>query len=250
LAPEPITSPRIDLLVNALREQTKNERIFAEHCDVSSPRSVRDFCTKFLTGQETRIDALVFAHEYAHVGSVLPRPSPDDVKLDQQARTDGSMATFLMITLLLPALLVAPTERDIRVVSLVNPFYAAAAPSFNPDEPFHGIDQSEASKPPSSSTFLLEGRRALRTAILMRHLQRVLDALPNRGQAPATDSTQATVPVVSGNQQRSNIVSVAVSPGFSRSDTVSRILGATHDGPRFSTFGLFLLVYFLLPYEY
>jgi len=37
---------------------------------------------------------------------------------------------FLLTTLLLPALLVAPVERDIRIINIVNPFYAAAAPAF------------------------------------------------------------------------------------------------------------------------
>jgi NAD(P)-dependent dehydrogenase (short-subunit alcohol dehydrogenase family) len=232
LAPEPITSPRIDLIVDALRARTNNAQIFAEHCDLTSPRAVREFCTKFLTGQDTRIDALVFAHEYAHVGAFLPRPTTEDMDEDERRRTDGALTSFLMITLLLPVLLVAPTERDIRVVSIVNPFYAAAAPSFTPDAAFNS--------PASASVFLREGRRALRTAVLMRHLQRVLDALPNRAQAPATDAAQATVPVVPGEQQRSNIVAVAVSPGASRSDTVARVLGAVSDAPRASRFGFLL----------
>jgi hypothetical protein len=75
--------------------------------------------------------------------------------LEKQRQT-ASCATFLVFTLLLPLLLTAPVERDIRLITLINPFYAAAARVFT-------ASPSSAS---SSSLLLTEGRRALRTAIL------------------------------------------------------------------------------------
>jgi hypothetical protein len=170
-----------------------------------------------------------------------------DRQVDGKKRTNGAIATFHMVTLLLPALLVAPTERDIRIVSVVNPFYAAGVPGFKADEPFAEDSDSTIPNIKLNATKLpilvQEGRRALRTAILMRHLQRVLDALPNRSQVPATDNAaQTSIPVVSGSQQRSNIVAVAVSPGYSQSDTVAHILGASRDGARRSAMGLLLYV--------
>lgn len=35
--------------------------------DLSSPSSVRSFCTRFLTSQDQRLDAIVFAHEHEHI---------------------------------------------------------------------------------------------------------------------------------------------------------------------------------------
>lgn len=215
LSPEPVTSPKTSILIELLRSTTNNEQIFADECDLTSPNSVHEFCTKFVTGNEHRLDAVVFAHEYQLKGSWFSTKSAEALGKE---RKEASLATFLATTLLLPALLVAPVERDIRVINVVNPFYAAAAPSFSPsfDSPL-----------PATSTFLLEGQRALRMAVFTRHLQRVLDALPTGGQVPKTDeATGGSVPVVSQKSQKSNIVAISVCPGISRSDTIAPLLDA------------------------
>ncbi|EDR07847.1 uncharacterized protein LACBIDRAFT_327593 [Laccaria bicolor S238N-H82] len=121
LSPDPIDSANITILISLLRTTTSNEQIFAEECDVSLPASIRSFCTRFLTRQDQRIDAIIFAHEYHQIGSFFSR------KDKEKERNAGSLAAFLITTLLLPALLVAPVERDIRIINVVNPFYAAAA---------------------------------------------------------------------------------------------------------------------------
>ncbi|KZT22434.1 hypothetical protein NEOLEDRAFT_1137867 [Neolentinus lepideus HHB14362 ss-1] len=226
LSPEPVDSFQTETFIDLLRSTTSNEQIYAEECDLSSPESIRAFCTRFLTGQETRLDAILFAHEYQHVGSLFAAKSTAEA-LEHQ-RQSGSMATFLMTTLLLPVLLTAPVERDIRIINIVNPFYAAAVPVFSPS----------VTSPPSTSTLLREGWRALRQIVLTRHLQRVLDALPSGAQVPTTDES-STVPVVSDKAQRSNIVAVSVSPGISRADTIAGLLGA-HVGSNRSTSGLIL----------
>jgi hypothetical protein len=212
LSPDPIESPKVEILINLLRSTTNNEQIFADECDLTSPNSVHDFCTKFVTGQEHRLDAVVFAHEYQQIGSVFSRRPTEAL---EKERREASLATFLITTLLLPVLLVAPVERDIRIVNVINPFYAAAVPSFSPS--FDSLTSS-------SSLFLQEGRRSLRMAIFTRHLQRVLDALPSGGQVPRTDDN--TIPIVSEKSQKSNIVAISVCPGISRSDTIAPILNA------------------------
>lgn len=218
---------RVATLVDLLRTTTANEHIYAEKCNMMRPSSVRAFCNKFVTGNDTRVDSIIFAHEYAHIGATLGRAKAR--KVESEAREAGAMATFLMVTLLLPALLVAPVERDIRIIQVVNPFYAAGTPTFTTPLP-----------PSRTSTFVLEGKRALRSAVLAAHLQRVLDALPNRTQPPTAAAGEQTVPVVSA--QRSNIVSVSVSPGFSRGDTVRRLLSADRGAPGFSPIGFILCV--------
>ena len=212
-----------------MRTATKNEKIYAEHADLASPASVREFCTKFLTGEDQRIDAMVFAHEYAGIGSLFASK-----KAHEERREAASLATFLMITLLLPALLVAPVERDIRVVNVVNPFYAAAIPSFNTDI----ISSMTSATPSSRSLFLSEGHRALRTIILTRHLQRILNALPNRaptldaqgpGEQPKKSSTSedsSETPDKIPHNMPSNIVAISVTPGISRTETIRAALGA------------------------
>ena len=225
LSPKPIDHPEVGILIDLLRSTTKNDHIYAEECDLSSSASVRSFCTGFVTGKDTRLDAIVFAHEYQPIGSLLAADDP--VELAQRRRA-SSLATFLMITLLLPVVLVAPIERDIRIINIVNPFYAAAALTYSLTDVL----------PPTAPLFKQEGRRSLETVIFMRHLQRVLDALPSGGQVPKTD--EASVRVVSDKVQKSNIVAVSVCPGISRADTVAALLKANTTQARRSVLGTVL----------
>ncbi|KAG6918267.1 hypothetical protein DXG01_015641 [Tephrocybe rancida] len=225
LSPHPIDSPKVTIIISLLRATFSNEEIYAEQCDLASPSSIRSFCTRFLTGSDQRIDAIIFAHEYQHIGSsrLLRRTqTPQDATSKREAE---SLATFLITTLLLPALLVAPVERDIRVITVVNPFYAAAVgPSFTIPFPSQSLSVS------SKSTFLHEGTRSLRTTIFMRHLQRILDALP-AAQVPKTDEGSSAIPIVSPRSQKSNIVAVSVSPGIGRADTIAPLLNGDWTSP-------------------
>lgn len=229
LSPKPVQDPEVEILINLLRSTTKNDQIFADECDLTSASSVRSFCSRFLTAKETRLDAIIFAHEYQQLGSIIGRQDPTILT---QERQNASLASFLILTLLLPVLLVAPTERDIRIINVVNPFYAAAAPSYS------------STPPPASPLFHQEGWRSLQTVIFTRHLQRVLDALPSGGQIPKTDDS--TIHVVSDKVQKSNIVAVSVCPGLSRSDTIAPLLNAVR-GRDQSTFGIVLYM-FLQPF--
>ena len=46
--------------------------------------------------------------------------------MEKEKRFSGSLSTFLITTFVLPTLLVAPSERDIRIINVINPFHAAA----------------------------------------------------------------------------------------------------------------------------
>ncbi|KIK93917.1 hypothetical protein PAXRUDRAFT_485761 [Paxillus rubicundulus Ve08.2h10] len=227
LSPKPIDHPEVEILIELLRSTTKNEQIYAEACDLSSPASVRSFCTRFLTGKETRLDAIIFTHEYQPIGSLLSRHDPAELA---KQRRESSLATFLIIALLLPLLLVAPVGRDIRIINVVNPFYAAASRTYSITE----------APPPTSPLLGQEGRRSLEMIIFTRHLQRVLDALPSGGQIPKTD--EATIPVISEKVQKSNIVAVSVCPGISRADTVAAFLDVNSAQGQRSMLGIILYV--------
>ncbi|ESK94558.1 hypothetical protein Moror_8025 [Moniliophthora roreri MCA 2997] len=212
LTPLPVASTGISAIIDLLRSTTNNELIYAEYCDLDAPASIQAFCKRFLQGENKRLDALIFAHEYETLGT-FRFVSKKGTKEIQEERDRRSLATFLLTTLLLPSLLTAPAERDIRIINVVNRFYAAAA-----------AVGSKAKGKASSSLFLQEGIRSLRTIILIRHLQRILDALPS-AQVPKAQSGSSSVPVASTKSQKSNIVAVTVSPGISRADTAGRMLG-------------------------
>ncbi|KAI0688989.1 hypothetical protein BC835DRAFT_1418884 [Cytidiella melzeri] len=248
ISPYPLEHPFATLLIPALREETKNEHVYTEHADLTSPKSIREFCTKFLTGDDQRLDAVVFAHEYACIGSFFGSKA----QLKEQ-REAASLATFLISTLLLPALLVAPVERDIRIVHLVNPFYAAANPTFTSD--LVSSMSTETQTTVSRPLLQMEGHRALRTIVFSRHLQRILNALPNR--APTWDSKPPGSGPTSGNEPASsptpektaesklpsNIVAVSVCPGVSRAETIRALLGLGNETGSWLLFLLYLLMY-------
>ncbi|KAJ7623864.1 hypothetical protein DFH06DRAFT_1104631 [Mycena polygramma] len=244
LTPHPVSSPLVSTYIDLLRSTTSNENIYAETCDLASPPSIHAFAARFVTGDNTnpttappRLDALVCAHEYAGVGA-LPQFARGGAKgreareREQRARDEGALASFLLATLLLPAMLTAPVERDIRIVHVVNRFYAAAAPRFFADGRYVFPDLSAPLPPSASPTsksqlrdspLLAEATRALRTVLLTRHLQRVLDALPSAPVPnPSDGSSTATGRVAN---QKSNIVAVSVSPGLSRAETVAPLFG-------------------------
>ncbi|KAI5898938.1 uncharacterized protein SCHCODRAFT_02685061 [Schizophyllum commune H4-8] len=255
-SPPPLSASPTALLIEALRTASGNQHIYAEHCDIESPAHIRAFCTRFLTGNDTRLDAIVFAHEAPHVGNVVGGRKAHKAE-DAKRRSVRSLATFLITTLLLPALLVAPPERDIRIVHVVNPFYAAGAGMGKTRAKglglklactFPGVlDVGDALRgvPAQSGVLPSEGARALRTIVYSRHLQRVLDALP-AAQVPKTDAeaggaNAASVPVVSQKEQRSNITTVSVSPGISRLTTIAPMLGAS-ESDRWSWTGFLFYV--------
>ncbi len=236
ISPYPLSHPQPSLLIPALRTATNNPNIYADYADLSSPASIRDFCTRFLTGDDQRLDALLFAHEYQGIGSLFSSKESHEEK-----REVGSLATFLMATLLLPALLVAPVERDIRIVNVVDPFYAAATPSFTSHLVASMISSSSASST-HRSVFLHEGYRALRSIVFTRHLQRILNALPNRAPTldpslPGKDDTRpphaaasTEASATTANPLPSNIITISVCPGISRSQTISNLFGAEREG--------------------
>ncbi|KAJ7195918.1 hypothetical protein GGX14DRAFT_526959 [Mycena pura] len=234
LTPHPIDSEVVRTYVELLRATTANEQIFAEQCDLASPPSVHAFAARFAKNEDQRLDAVVFAHEYRHVGVLrfLARRTGVGAE-EREARERGALATFLLTTLLLPVMLTAPAERDIRIINVVNRFHAAAAPSFATDAAFAFSNASAQPviSAPHQSLFLAEGVRALRAVVVMRHLQRILDALPSEPPLPkpSSASTAASVPVVrpGAASQRSNIVAVSVSPGLSRAETMGPLLGAS-----------------------
>ncbi|KAI0295212.1 hypothetical protein BC826DRAFT_1008863 [Russula brevipes] len=188
-AEPPDTGPPATL-VSLLRSTTSNENIYAEQCDLASPASIRAFCSNYHKSEQ-RLDALIFAHEYAPIGTLFARGGKGSAEDLEGRRRTASSATFLVVTLLLPLLLAAPVERDIRLIALVNPFYAAAARAFS----------ASASSTPSSSSSL-------------------------SFHFPRTDVNSQSIPVVSDKVQRSNIVAVSVSPGISRKDVIAPLLAA------------------------
>ncbi|CAK5283224.1 unnamed protein product [Mycena citricolor] len=231
-------------LVAAMREVTKNESIYAERCDLRRPEEVHALGKKFAEAElafgqeqasqpsggpkpgsanEKRLDGVVFVHEYGTSSATTVQNRMKDA--DERA-----LGTFLLATVLLPLLLSAPTERDIRIVNVVNRWYSAAIPALARGEPlwaFQSVSSPAAAAP--TGIIPIEAARSLRSMILVRHLQRIFDALP-APPLPAPQSTGVGAATVVPNvgkdaKQRSNIVAMSVSPGVSRGESVAPWIG-------------------------
>ena len=252
-----LSSPLVQELIPVLRQTSNNELIYAEECDLESPASIRNFCKQLnqprpsLDGnspaEPQRVDALVMTHEYPHVdsdsGSVVTIPSSliSDIDADKH-RLRPTLASFLLTTLILPSLLRAPLDRDIRIVNVVNPVYAAAVPAFTP-----------TSLAPSKkmSLFAKEGYRSLRAIVIARHLQRIFNALASGPDKPAPEST---APDPDANEfiplsllyKGSNIISVAVSPGFTVAETVVPLL-SSFSHTRYAPFNFLQYIMYVVP---
>lgn len=144
----------------------------------------------------------------------LPKQTP------KQTQWTYEQFKFHLITALLPSLLKSPSDRSVRLISLVGPFYAAAIPTFS-SSTFSETDsttststskakkekQPDGLKTKSSglkikmttleSPILSSGSKSLRSITLWKHLGLILDALATASQGskviptPTPDQSQA-----------------------------------------------------------
>lgn len=223
-----LADPLVQELVPAIRTATSNELIYAEECDLGSITSIRHFCAGLVQPHPTpdgqgrpepsRLDAVIMLHEYEPEipESVMGDYADGELATRSQRRRErAALASSLLVSSILPSLLRAPTDRDIRFINAINPLYAAGIPSFTP------IPTAISSL--SDISLIKEGDRSLRSIIYSRHLQRVLDALASsRGGSSSDTSTgpavvdpkDTTVPSLGRLYTGSNIVSVVVTPGY------------------------------------
>lgn len=245
-----LSDPAILSLIDLVRHTTNNELVYAEQCDITSAKAIKDFCAQLVKSsgggldraEPPRLDAVIFAHEYVHIGAY--KGSKAEKEEESARRLQGRLATFFFTTLLLPIFLTAPQDRDIRFINVVSPFYGAAIPSYDPKS------QEET---PAASIWIEEGRRSLKAILFTRHFQRILDALPSPtvqtrmskadDQPSSSRVTNVDIEAEAVAAKRpSNIIVTAVSPGISRWDTVAPFMRADRDSPFYSVLGMLWLV--------
>lgn len=187
-----------------------------------TPEGVRDFTRKWGTAPEgtvgdggRRVDAIVLGTGWevapASSSSLAPSSSPSPVA--------GEWSThefhFHLITSLLPHLLRAPVDRNIRIISLVSPTWAAGIPSLQ-------------GKPTRDSPVTISARKGVTTLLLTQHLQLILDTLASAQAGAVKPVPDPDAPRIRKRDEKvkSNINALSVVMPWARSEVVRGAMGA------------------------
>lgn len=248
-----ISSPEVIQMIHLIRDSTRSELVYAEQCDMGDLESVGAFAALWNSGDKKqqegvrRLDALLF----------LPpgREELQRVRLEAGARRRYEevyqlhvLARFHLVNSLLSGLLVQPREREVRVVSVMSPFYAAGLGHFdvlNPPPSTGSKGKSQLQKLAETSFSALLGAASLRWYVLTLELQRRLDLLAEADPRPRTklagidldpstfnpssssstaSSTATRDEAEKRMRQHSNINIINVCPGFERTDLIDTFL--------------------------
>ncbi|RSH83956.1 hypothetical protein EHS25_005200 [Saitozyma podzolica] len=182
-----------------------------------TPEGVRDFTRKWGTAPEgtvedggRRVDAIVLGTGWEVApASTAPSSSP----------MAGEWSThefhFHLITSLLPYLLRAPVDRNIRIISLVSPTWAAGIPSLQ-------------GKPTRDSPVTISARKGVTTLLLTQHLQLILDTLASAQAGAVKPVPDPDAPRIRKRDEgvKSNINALSVVMPWARSEVVRGAMGA------------------------
>ncbi|KAJ1025987.1 hypothetical protein NDA18_003647 [Ustilago nuda] len=246
-----ISSPEVVQLIHLIRDSTQNELVYAEQCDIGSLESISAFAALWNSGDKKqpegvrRLDGLLLLPP---TRDQLDRVQLPTISAQKPRRRDAVyqlhvLSRFHLINSLLSSLLILPREREIRIVSVMSPFYAAglshfdllppSAPSNKPSNTAQNLD-----KMAESSYSALIGAASLRWYALTLELQRRLDLLAEADPRPRTklpgidvQHVKSAAAATTGNskggetvqekaaqrmKQHSNINIINVCPGFER----------------------------------
>ncbi|WFD34081.1 hypothetical protein MCUN1_000913 [Malassezia cuniculi] len=275
-----ISSPDVMQMIMLLRESTRNESIYAEQCDMGDLESISAFAARWNKGPgdqsgarasaammeqnpgQHRLDTLLFLPSdespYLYGTSLAPGKNVYAEKSGLKGAPERSyvyevLGRFHLVNALLPTLLVAPRDRDIRIVSAVSPWYAAGVAL---------LDAVAAPLATSAGTkrmfepWTWLGAVNLRWIALMRELQQRLDALAAadprlraRGSAVSVDEPRV-IPKTDELPRRSNISAICVCPGFERSSQLSAFFGVVPPFAQHRLHSCFLVLLFVLFYPF
>ncbi|SOV02010.1 uncharacterized protein UDID_04894 [Ustilago sp. UG-2017a] len=194
-----ISSPDVIQLIHLIRDSTQSELVYAEQCDIGSLESISAFAALWNSGDKKqpegvrRLDGLLFLPPTRDQVDRVQLPTDSGQK---ERRRDAIyqlhvLSRFHLINSLLRSLLVLPREREIRIVSVMSPFYAAGLTHFDVLPPSASSKKASTTgqkldKMAESSYSALIGAASLRWYALTLELQRRLDLLAEADPRPRT----------------------------------------------------------------
>ncbi|UZJ52946.1 hypothetical protein CBS101457_002266 [Exobasidium rhododendri] len=221
-----LKSSRILQVIHLLRDGTSNPLIYAEECDISNLASVEAFAQKWNQGSGSsgeaarRIDTIIF----------MPLDSTQYSIGDRARKTEEGVESshaevlgrFQLINKLLPTLMLLPPHRDIRVISLVSPWYAAGLDAFDAsDLNFERIQPNKkGSRFTPNSPWRIEGAQALLWLSLSRELQRRIQLMTDADVRPRTKLPGIDDQGHISTTKITNVNVINVSAGFERGRNV------------------------------
>ncbi|GAA5995250.1 putative oxidoreductase [Rhodotorula paludigena] len=238
LHPTPL-SPSVVQLLLVLRSSSENERLYAEECDLTSVRSIRDFVLRWkkdaregLVGDlEARLDGIVFCDgEGAGAPSSLAIGAEQAWALDtgderlSEYRLSRLTGRHALVQLLMPILLrsAATSTSPLRLINTVSPYYSAIAPgSFRPGD----LDYLAPDAPPfpRSQPWLAEGQVALASVLLWRELQRRVSTAASASAAAPSPSADAPPKLSDLPLPSTPLLALSVCPGLTRASLRAHI---------------------------
>ncbi|OTA96088.1 hypothetical protein M434DRAFT_393169 [Hypoxylon sp. CO27-5] len=124
----PPSNPFLADYVGELRQSTNNQMIYAEHVDLSSLHSIRQFATKWIdNAPPRRLDMIILC------AATLTPPGQERVETDEGIEETwmvNYLANFHLLGILSPALRAQPFDRDVRVILPICSSYIRS-PSLN-----------------------------------------------------------------------------------------------------------------------
>ncbi|KAI0968971.1 short chain dehydrogenase/ reductase [Xylaria arbuscula] len=205
----PPSNPFLADQIGEMREQTKNQMIYAEQVDLSSLHSIRKFATKWIdNAPPRRLDMLILCANTLTPPGGLRTETEEGI---EEMWMVNYLANFHLLGILSPALRAQPFDRDVRIVIPTCSSYIASP------------DLSDALSKKKWSPKKAYARSKLAMMMFGQAFQKHLDAYKRPDQLPMNSRV------------------IFVDPGFTRTPGMRRWL------TRGSIWGLFLYVvgYFL-----
>ncbi|KAG0669210.1 hypothetical protein C6P45_003987 [Maudiozyma exigua] len=195
--------------VEDLREQTGNELLYMEQCDIADLYEVRQFATKWLNNSPPRrLDGVIVMS-----GDMEPIGIPHFSKPVRQSSIDGLekqmavnfVGVFHLLDLLQPSIKAQPPDRDVRII--ISTCWTQVMGDIKIEDP---LWQSQNYK--SALKFFSSSK--LQLGLTMMELQRRLTADVKKVSKEKQDTERSGL----------NIKVVMVQPGTMRSNSLRRIV--------------------------
>ncbi|KAI1327537.1 short chain dehydrogenase/ reductase [Xylariaceae sp. FL0255] len=110
----PPSNPFLADYIGQLRERTDNQMIYAEHVDLASLHSIRQFATKWIdNAPPRRLDTLILCANTLTPPGHKRNETPEGI---EEMWMVNYLANFHLLGILSPALRAQPFDRDVRII--------------------------------------------------------------------------------------------------------------------------------------